>query len=176
MKSVIDTHLSELQLIRPDIGKKYYEISAGGNCFVSVDLIYGEGTLARIETPNGTYLIERYGFFRPYVSIKDEKTGHVITTSLINACARSALTLDGVNYYFAISELWKNQWAWTNDKSRYLVKYKLTIDGLIRGYVELSKDFSYLPNIELIMGIGAYYLIQMQEELNRWEEGVKEIK
>ena len=76
MKSVCDTHLSELQLIRPDIAKKYYEISAGGNCFVSVDLIYGEGTLARIETPNGAYLIERYGFFRPYISVKEEKTGN----------------------------------------------------------------------------------------------------
>lgn len=176
MKSISETHLSELQLIKPDIGKKYYEISASGNCFVSVDLIYGEGTLARIETPNGAYIIKRYGFFRPYVSIKEEKTGNVIATSLINASARSALNIDGVNYNFSISELWKNQWAWTNDKSRFIVKYKLTIDGPIRGYLEMAKEFFYLPNIELIMGIGAYYLIQMEEELARWDEGVKEIK
>lgn len=176
MKAVCETHLSEFQLVKPDIGKKYYHISVGNDCFVSVDLIYGEGTLARIETPQGAYLIERYGFFRPYVSIKEEKTGNIITNSPININVRSALSLDGVNYYFTIYDLWKNQWAWLNDKNRPIVKYKLTIDGQIRGYVEVTKDFTYLPNIELIMGLGAYYMIQMQEELSRHEDGVKEIK
>ena len=80
------------------------------------------------------------------------------------------------DYRFSIYDLWKNQWAWLNDKNRPIVKYKLTLDGQNRGYVEVTKDFSYLPNIELIMGLGAYYMIQMQEELSRQEEGVKEIK
>ena len=131
--------------------------------------------MARIETPKGAYLIERYGFFRPYVSIKEEKTGNILTNSPINITVRSALSLDGVNYYFSIFDLWKNQWAWLNDKNRPVVKYKLTLDGQIRGYVEVAKDFLYLPNIELIMGLGAYYMIQMQEELSRQVE-VKEIK
>lgn len=176
MKPVCETHLSEFQLVKPDIGKKFYQISAGNDCFVSVDLIYGEGTLARIETPQGAYLIKRYGFFRPYVCIKEEKSGNVIINAPINITFRSAFSLDGVNYYFSISDLWKNQWAWQNDKNRPILKYKLTVDGPIRGYVELTKDFSYLPNIELIMGLGAYYLIQMQEELSRQEEGIKDIK
>lgn len=176
MKPVCETHLSDFQLVKPDISKKYYEISAGGECFVSVDLIYGEGTLARLETPNGAYIVERYGFFRPYISIKEEKTGNIITNSLINASARSVLPLDGANYYFSLLDLRKNQWGWINDKRRPIVKYRLTIDGQIRGYLELSKDFSYLPDIELMMGLGTYYLIQLQEELTSAENGVKEIK
>lgn len=176
MKTVRETHLSEFQLVKPDISKKFYQISSGNDCFVSVDLIYGEGTLARLETPKGAYLIERYGFFRPYVSIKEEKTGNIIANSPIYITVRSTLSLDGVNYSFSIFDLWKNQWAWLNDKNRPIVKYKLTIDGQIRGYVEVTKDFSYLPDIELIMGLGAYYMIQMQEELSRNDEAVKEIK
>ena len=175
MKPVCETHLSEFQLIKPDIGKKYYEISAGNECYASVDLIYGEGTLARLETHKGAYLVERYGFFRPYVSIKEEKTGNIISNSLININVRSVLNLDGANFFFSILDIWKNQWAWLNDKNRPIVKYKLTIDGQIRGYVEVTKDFSYLPDIELIMGLGAYYMVQMQEELSRHEDGVKEI-
>jgi len=167
MRSVSDTQISEFQFIRPDVGKKYYEVSSNGEIFVSVDCLPGQDTLARIETPAGAFLINRKGFFMPYASLKEEKSDAVLATSLLSLSAGSTLSLDGSSYSFSFLGLWKNQWCWKNDKNKAIIKYRLTIDGPLRGYVELSKDFSYLPNLELLMGVGIYFLVHLEEELSR---------
>ena len=69
MKSLVDNQVTSIQLVKPDIAKKYYELSADGNIFASIDLIRGYGSLARIEVPQGSFTIKRLGFFMPYITL-----------------------------------------------------------------------------------------------------------
>ena len=50
MKTISESPITTLQIIKPDLIKKYYEIKSGEELYGSVDITHNTGTLARIET------------------------------------------------------------------------------------------------------------------------------
>ncbi len=167
MKQICDSQILILQMVKPDITKKYYEISIGNDLYASVDVIYGKGSLARIETATGVFSIKRQGFFIPYVTLRKDKLETDIAVAQLDLKGKTSFSFDGYTYSFKILNLWKNQWGWVNDKNKCIVKYKLTASGTMRGDVEISRDFLYLPNLEIMIAIGAYFLFQIEDELIR---------
>ena len=165
MNSIQEVQTTLYQLLKPDLNKKFYQISMDGMCVASLDLINGEGSLARIETKDGSYTIKRQGFFLPIVSIRRDKSDVDISTAMLDIRSKINIVLDGMSYTFRFFELWKNQWGWVNDKNKPIVRYKLTNAGIIRGDIELSKEAIYMSNLALIITIGVYFLIQFEEEL-----------
>lgn len=170
MKSLSESQVTILQMLKPDITKKYYEISYGSDLYGSVDVIYGKGSLARIETLQGAFTIKRQGFFMPYVTIRKDKFETDLTFALLDLKGKTSFSFDGNTYSFKVLNLWKNQWGWVTEKNKTIVKYKLTASGTIRGDVEISRDFLYLPNLELMVAIGVYFLFQIEDELIQMTE------
>lgn len=166
MKKISDSQVSILNMLKPDINKKFYQISAGEDLYASVDLIFGKGSLARFETAQGSYTMKRQGFFMPYVTLRKDKMETDVAIALLDIKGKTSFTFEGNTYSFRALSLWKNQWGWVNEKNKIIAKYKLTLSGMIRGDVEISRDFLYLPYLELMVAVGTYFLFQIEDELN----------
>lgn len=166
LKNITDSQSAGIKLIKPDVTKKFYQIASDTDVFATIDLIHGQGSLARIETPTGSYTIKRQGFFAPYVTLRKENENEDVANIFIDIYGRSFLNVDGTNCSFKPLALWKNHWGWVNDKNKCLVKFMLTSSGLIRGDLEFSKDFFYLPNLELLAALGTYLLLQLEDEIS----------
>lgn len=164
-KSLKDSQIQTLQLIKPDVTKKFYQLSAGQDVYATIDLIHGLGSLTRIETVSGSYTVKRNGFFFPHLSIRKEKSDADIASIPLDLQGRSVLVMDGLHCRFVHHSLWKNQWAWISEKNRPIIKFMPISSGQIRGDVELSKDFFYLSQLELLAALGAYFLLQLEDEL-----------
>lgn len=166
LSNIVDSPTANVQLIKPDVTKKFYQIASEQNVFATIDLIHGQGSLARIETTSGSYTIKRQGFFAPFVTLRKENENQDVASIFIDIYGRSFLNVDGVNCAFKPLALWKNHWGWVNDKNKCLVKFMLTSSGLVRGDLEFSKDFYYLPNLELLAALGTYLLLQLEDEIS----------
>lgn len=164
-KSLNDSPLQILHLVKPDVSKKFYTLSSDTETFATIDLIRGEGSLSRIETIQGSFTLKRRGFFMPYLSVRKEKSETDLFSFPLDLQGKSFFQLDGTLCRFVTLNLWKNQWAWVNDKNKVIIKYSPTVAGQVRGDVEISKDFTYLPQIELLSAVGAYFLLQLEDEL-----------
>lgn len=167
MKSLVDNQVTSIQLVKPDIAKKYYELSADGNIFASIDLIRGYGSLARIEVPQGSFTIKRLGFFMPYITLRKEKSDADFAKIYLDLNSKCIFKIDNVTCNFKLLNSWKNQWGWVNENNKPIVKYMLTTFGQVRGDVEFSKDFLYIVHLELLAAVGAYFLLQLEDEVNQ---------
>ncbi|MDR1758807.1 MAG: hypothetical protein LBR51_07665 [Bacteroidales bacterium] len=167
MKSISDSPITTLQIIKPDLIKRYYEIKSGDEMYGSVDLVHNSGTLARVETSQGVFTLKRNGFFKPYITLRKEKASTDLAVAYLEVQGNTIISLDGTTYYFRLINLWKNQWGWTNERNQVILRYKPTVAGFIKGDVEVSKDFTYLSYLETVTVIGVYFLIQLEEEILR---------
>ena len=170
LKKISENQITGVQLIKPDVTKKFYHIASDNDIFATIDLIHGQGSLARLETPDGSYTIKRQGFFVPYISVRKENDESVLGELFLDLYGKSGLRLEGAAFSFRPLALWKNHWGWTNDKNRVVMKYMLTNSGQVRGDLEFSKDFFYLQNLELLAALGGYLLLQLEDELSRLSE------
>lgn len=166
LKNIIDSQSAGIKLIKPDVTKKFYQIASENDIFATIDLIHGQGSLARIEVPSGSYTIKRQGFFAPYVTLRKENDNQDVANIFIDIYGRSFLNVEGTSCSFKPLALWKNHWGWVNDKNKCIVKFMLTSSGLVRGDLEFSKDFFYLQNLELLAALGAYLLLQLEDEVS----------
>lgn len=165
MKTISESPITTLQIIKPDIVKKYYEMKSGEEQYGFVELIHNVGTLAKIETEQGVFTAKRSGFFKPYITLRKDKMNTDEVIAYLNIEGNTKISLGGNNYYFRLVNLWKNQWGWTNEKNQIIMRYKPTVAGFIKGDVEFSKDFTYLPFIETIAMLGIYFLTQLEDEI-----------
>jgi hypothetical protein len=172
MKTISESPITTLQIIKPDIIKKYFEIKSGEEIYGSVDLVNNTGTLARLETYQGTYTVKRCGFFKPYITLRKDKHETNETIAFLNLDCYTKIIIDKVSFYFRLINLWKNQWGWTNEKNQIILRYKPTIAGTIKGDIEVSKDFTYLSQLETITLLGTYFLTQLEDEILRTNENV----
>ena len=78
LKKISENQITGVQLIKPDVTKKFYHIASDNDIFATIDLIHGQGSLARLETPDGSYTIKRQGFFVPYISVRKENDESVL--------------------------------------------------------------------------------------------------
>ncbi|MDL2311684.1 hypothetical protein LJC68_02255 [Bacteroidales bacterium OttesenSCG-928-B11] len=165
MKTISESPITTLQIIKPDLIKKYYELKSGDELYGTVEVIDNSGTLARIETTQGVFTVKRAGFFRPYIIFRKEKHATDEIIAYLNIEGITKIILDNNAYYFRLVNLWKNQWGWTNEKNQIILRYKPTIAGFIKGDVEVSKDFTYLSFLETITVLGIYFLTQLEDEI-----------
>lgn len=170
LKKISENHITGVKLIKPDITKKFYQIASDDEIFATVDLIHGQGSLARLETPEGSYTIKRQGFFVPYISVRKENEEIDYGELFLDLYGKSSIHLDGASLSFKPLALWKNHWGWVSEKNRPVMKFLLTNSGQERGLLELSKDFFYFQNLELLAALGAYLLLQLEDELDRLSE------
>lgn len=166
-KSLQENPTTILQLVKPEVTKNYFEVVADNTRYASIDLLHAEGTLARLESVDGSFTMKRMGFFIPYVTLRKENELADVAISWLNLSSKTTITLDGCNYGFRHYDLWKNQWAWFNEKNRPIVKYKLVVEGPLRGQIEVSSDAMYSSALELLISIGAFFLLQLNDELSR---------
>ncbi|MEG1556147.1 MAG: hypothetical protein RR356_05420 [Bacteroidales bacterium] len=165
MKTICESPITTLQIIKPDIIKRYYEIKSGDDQYGSLDIMHAAGTLARIETHQGSFTVKRAGFFRPYITLRKDKFELNEAFAFLDIEKGTKIVLNKNAYYFKIINLWKNQWGWTNEKNQLILRYKPTIAGMVKGDVEFSKEFTYLENLEIIAMLGIYFLVQYEEEI-----------
>ncbi len=165
MKTISESPITTLQIIKPDLIKKYYEIKSGEELYGSVDITHNTGTLARIETSQGIFTVKRNGFFKPYITLRREKFKTDEAIAYLDVQGSTKIILDKNYYYFRLVNLWKNQWGWTNEKNQVILRYKPTVAGFIKGDVEVSKDFTYLSYLETITILGVYFLTQLEDEI-----------
>lgn len=165
MKTISESPITTLQIIKPDLIKKYYELKSGDELYGSVEVMDNSGTLARIETMQGVFTVKRAGFFRPYIIFRKEKHATDEIIAYLNIEGITKIIFDNNTYYFRLVNLWKNQWGWTNEKNQVILRYKPTIAGLIKGDVEVSKDFTYLSFLETVTVLGIYFLTQLEDEI-----------
>ena len=170
LKKISENQITGVQLIKPDVSKKFYHIASDNDIYATIDLIHGQGSLARLETPEGSYTIKRQGFFVPYISVRKENEETDLGELFLDLYGKSSLHLDDAALSFKPLALWKNHWGWTTEKNRVVIKYMLTISGQVRGDMEFSKDFFYFPNLELLAALGGYLLLQLEDELSRLSE------
>ena len=165
MKTISQSPITTLQIIKPDLIRKYYEIKSGEELYGSLEVMNNSGTLARIETNQGVFTVKRSGFFKPYITLRKEKSVSDETLAYLDVQGNTILSLDGNHYNFRLINLWKNQWGWTNEKNQVILRYKPTVAGIIKGDVEVSKDFIYLAYLETVTIIGVYFLTQLENEI-----------
>lgn len=170
LKSIVETQGKEIHLVKPDVAKKFYVVSDDEFSYATIDLIHGQGSLARLETVDGSYTVKRQGFFVPYVTIRKENTEQDLAMCFLDLSGRSTLCLEDCRCSFRALSLWKNQWGWFNEKNRPMIKYFLSSSGMTRGDVEFSKDFAYLQNADLLVALGAYFILQLEDELRYLSE------
>lgn len=164
--SVQEKNPSVIQMVKPDVSKKFYELSVQQDLYATVDLIHGTGSLTRIETRTGSYTIKRQGFFMPYISVRKERSDEDLFSIPLDQSGRAQFVFEGQMFRFVPLNLWKNQWGWINEKNKQIIKYFPTLSGQVRGDIEIGKDFFYFDNIELIAAIGSYLLMQLEDELS----------
>jgi hypothetical protein len=170
MKSIHESPITTLQIVKPDFVKKYYEIKSGDDLYGTVELLNNAGTLSRIETMNGSFTVKRCGFFKPYITLRKEKSTTDETIVYLNMNGNTQMIINGEEFNFCMVNLWKNQWGWMNARHQVVVRYKPTVAGTIKGDVEVSKDFTYSPSIELIAILGVYFLTHLEDEVLRANE------
>lgn len=170
LKKISENQITGVKLIKPDVTKKYYHIASDTDIYATIDLIHGQGSLARLETPEGSYTIKRQGIFIPYINVRKENDETDIAELFLDICGKSSIQLDGSALSFKPLALWKNHWGWVNEKNRAVMKFMLTISGQERGNIEFSKDFFYFQNLELLAALGGYLLLQLEDELTRLSE------
>ena len=172
MKAINESPITTLQIIKPEIIRHYYEMKSGEEQYGSVELVNNTGTLARITTNQGVFSVKRCGFFKPYVVFRKEKVNYNEAKSYLNLEGNTQITLDNNTFHFRLINLWKNQWGWANDKNQIILRYKPTVAGTIKGDVEVSKDFMYLPYIEVLAMLGIYFLTQLENEIIQYNETI----
>ncbi|MDR3046674.1 MAG: hypothetical protein LBU51_03545 [Bacteroidales bacterium] len=165
MKAINESPITTLQIIKPDIVKKYYEMKSGEELFGTLDLVNNTGTLSRIITKQDTFSVKRSGFFRPYITVRNEKTNTDEAVAYLQIDSSTVITINNNTYCFRMVNVWKNQWGWTNDKNQILIRYKPTVAGTIRGDIEVSKDFLFDAFLETISMLGIYFLTQLEDEI-----------
>lgn len=170
MKSFSESSITTLQIVKPDLVKKFYEIRAGEELFGTLDIFQQGATAARIETHQGSFIIKRHGFFKPYVVLRNEKFDTSETRAYLDLAAATKVVLGDMPFYFRAMDFWRNQWGWTNEKNQMILKYKPTVAGTVRGDVEFTKDFFYLPVLELVTMLGIYFLVQLDDEVTKHNE------
>ena len=62
-QKITESQTSGLQLVKPDVTKKFYQIVSDDGIFATIDLIHGQGSLARLETIDGSYTIKKDALF-----------------------------------------------------------------------------------------------------------------
>ncbi|HHU46552.1 MAG TPA: hypothetical protein P5134_06420 [Bacteroidales bacterium] len=162
IKKINESPITTLQIVKPDIIKNFYEIKLGDDLYGTLDIM--KNSVARVETQESSFLLERFGFFKPYITVTDEKLELIETTAYLDIKLHTRIVLNEMPFYFKMINLWKNQWGWTNEKNQLVLKYKPIIAGTIKGDIEFLKDFFYVKNLELLTLIGIYFLIQLEEE------------
>ena len=172
MKTISESPITTLQIIKPDLIKKYYEIKSGEELYGSVEIMNNSGTLARIETCQGFFTVKRNGFFKPYITLRKEKFTTDEAIAYLDIQGNTRIVLDSHSYYFRLINLWKNQWGWTNEKNQVILRYKPTVAGFIKGDLEVSKDFTYLSFLETVAIIGVYFLTQLEDEIIKNNETI----
>lgn len=172
MKTISESPITTLQIIKPDIVKRYYEMKSGEERYGSVEIVHNVGTLARIETKQGVFSVKRSGFFKPYITLRREKQNMDEATAYLNVEGITKIVLGDNSYCFRLVNLWKNQWGWTNERNQIILRYKPTVAGIIKGDVEVSKDYIYLPSLETIAMLGIYFLTQLEDEIIKNNEMV----
>ena len=170
MKTINESPITTLQIIKPEIIRHYYEMKSGEDQYGSVELVHNTGTLARIETNQGAFSVKRCGFFKPYITFRKEKANYDEARAYLNVKGTTQITIDNNMFHFRLTNLWKNQWGWTNDKNQIILRYKPTVAGIIKGDVEFSKDFIYLSYIEVVAMLGIYFLTQFENEIIQFNE------
>ena len=50
LKKISENQITGVKLVKPDVTKKYYHIASDTDIFATIDLIHGQGSLARLET------------------------------------------------------------------------------------------------------------------------------
>ena len=170
MKTINESPITTLQIIKPEVIRHYYEMRSGEEQYGSVELVNNTGTLARIVTNQGAFTLKRCGFFKPYVTFRKEKANYDEARTYLNLEGATQIIIDNNVFYFRLINLWKNQWGWTNDKNQNIIRYKPTVAGIIKGDVEFSKDSIHLPYIEIIAMMGIYFLTQLENEIIQYNE------
>jgi len=166
------TNVGTVLFRRPDINKMYYEIVHNEVVYGTLENVAENGTLARITVENDTYMVKRKGFFKPYMTIRKQNLEKIESIVFLNLTGHSKLSFEGTELNFRTHQIWKNQWAWVNEKNQVVIKYKPMTVGNHRGEIEITKDFLYLEHLELFAVIGWFFLTQLEQEL----EQINEIK
>ena len=172
MKTINESPITTLQIIKPEIVRHYYEMKSGEEQYGSVELVNNTGTLARIETTQGIFSVKRCGFFKPFVTFRKEKANYNEAKTYLNIDGTTQIVIDKYAFHFRMINLWKNQWGWTNDKNQIILRYKPTVAGIIKGDVEFSKEFMHLPYIEAIAMLGIYFLTRLENEIMQYNETI----
>jgi len=170
MKTLLDNNCTVLQILKPDFQKKYLEIKVNNEIHSKVELLHGDGTLARITIEQGVFTVKRCGFFRPYVTVRRENfdENEAIACIDMKDCVR--LSIGSEIYLFKMINLWKNQWVWLTNKNQVIMRYKPTILGVQRGDIEISKDYTYIEHIDMLAILGIYFLAHLEDDVNRLVE------
>lgn len=171
IKQFNQSPITTLQIVKPEINKNYFEIKSGDDIYGSVDMT--QSAYTRVEIHDGTFLFERFGFFKPYVTVRKEKSEQREAMAYLDLLSQTKIILNDVPFYFRILNLWKNQWGWTNEKNQIVLRYKPTIAGTIKGDIEFLKDFFYLKNLELLAMLGVYFLVHLEDEIQNVRDIVK---
>jgi hypothetical protein len=166
MKTLLDNNCTSLQIVKPDFQKKYFEIKAGNEIHSMVELLHGDGTLARMTTEQGIFTAKRCGFFRPYVTVRREKFDENEAIAFLNVKDGTRLVIGTEIYHFKMLNLWKNQWGWLTGKNQVVMRYKPAISGVQRGDIEVSKDYAYIEYIDMLAILGIYFLAHLEEDVN----------
>jgi hypothetical protein len=166
MKTLLDNKCTLLQIVKPDFQKKYFEIKTGNEVHSTMELLHGDDTSARLTISQGVFTAKRYGFFRPYVTIRREKFDENEAIAYLNVKDGTRLLTGTETYHFKMLNLWKNQWGWTTDKNQVIMRYKPAISGVQRGDIEVSKDYAYIECIDMLAILGIYLLAHLEEDVN----------
>lgn len=165
MKKIAGLSNQTLRWVQPNTFKMYYELRAKDELAATLHFRSAFGTFATAESEDGCWTFKRVGFFQTHVTIRSCDSGNELAGFHNNTWSGGGtLEFSDGREYPATSNFWQTRFEFQTIASDPLVRFKTS--GLIHlsAQVEILPAASPLPELPLMVLLGWYLILMMQND------------
>jgi hypothetical protein len=158
MKSLNECSDQELQWVHPHLLRSEYELRAGDEALARIS---SKGTFSSevyVETPDGTWKIERKGLGRTIRVLLPDTDTELATIKREGGDQASLVFPDGRAYRWQRTRFWHDDWTWLTNEGTPVLHVK---GG---EHIQLEPAAQSLPEFALLITLGWYLHKQKEKE------------
>ena len=166
MKRIVDVIGRELEWQQPHATKRHFEFVAGGDPIATLEFRSMFGSLATVESADGSWTFKRVGFFQPSVTVRKASSDAEIAVFRNRTwSAGGTLELPDGRRYPANTNFWMTTYELKDDNGEMLVRFT-RIRGVFHraASVEIGSAATRLAELPWMVALGWYIAVMMQDD------------
>ena len=154
-----------LQWYQPSALRRYHELSDGDRLYATLNWLKVFGSLAMVESSEGSFTLKRGGFLSPYVTVRDAGFDTDYAVFRPNFFSGGTLTFsDGGQLTFTSSRFWGFEWSFKDENGAVLCSIRLRSAIRDVGDVVVSQETRRDKRLIATIAVAYYAMVMANDE------------